>query len=163
MHIPHTIMMNMICVHCTRSSILMTSEKDKWPRSGFRSPDEGQVSRSVGGAKPRHGSREASPCCTRLSFHACWKICLNRTSVQPDMQQRVCRLSSRERKQERQGSTYSRILLANSLSLSAPSPRSGEGWGEAAALRIRQQYPLERNIACYALPGGRCAGDGSVS
>ena len=117
MHIPHTLMTNMICIHGTTSSILMTNEKDKWPRSGFRSPDEGEVSRSVGGAKPRHGSREASPCCTRLSFHACWKICLNRTSVQPDMQQRVCRLSSRERKQERQGSTYSRILLANSLCL----------------------------------------------
>ncbi len=30
---------------------------------------------------------------------------------------------------------------AGELSPSAPSPRSGEGWGEAAALWIRQQYP----------------------
>ncbi len=45
-----------------------------------------------------------------------------------------------------------RILLAKSLrifvraaaSSSAPSPRSGEGWGEAVALWIRQQYPKGR-------------------
>ena len=36
MNIPHTIMTNMICIHGTTSSILMTDENDKWPRSGFR-------------------------------------------------------------------------------------------------------------------------------
>ena len=34
---------------------------------------------------------------------------------------------------------------AGELSPSAPSPRSGEGWGEAAALWIRQQYPCGGN------------------
>ncbi len=49
-----------------------------------------------------------------------------------------------------QGIAPARILLAKSLRLFVrataspqPSPRSGEGWGEAVALWIRQQYPQE--------------------
>ena len=49
------------------------------------------------------------------------------------------------------GIAPARILLAKSLRLfvrataspSAPSPLRGEGWGEAVALWIRQQYPQE--------------------
>ena len=62
------------------------------------------------------------------------------------------------------------ILLAKSLYLfvrataspPAPSPRSGEGWGEAVALWIRQQYlsgvvPQQRPVTALYHPGERAA------
>ena len=43
MHIPHILMMNMICIHHNTSSILMTDVNDKWPWSRFQSADRDDI------------------------------------------------------------------------------------------------------------------------